>query len=74
MPTSASPVELPLDELERYAVRPFGVAITPDKSRIFVTCGGSEKVTVIDVPRLLRYVHAHPGSHVQTISPRAPTT
>ncbi|WP_162601659.1 beta-propeller fold lactonase family protein [Occallatibacter savannae] len=65
------PVELPLDELERYSVRPFGVAITPDKSRLFVTCGGSEEVTVIDVPRMLRYVHAHPGSHATDLSASA---
>jgi YVTN family beta-propeller protein len=30
------PVELPMDELERYASQPFGVAIAPDKSRIYV--------------------------------------
>ena len=54
------PVEVPLDELERYASRPFGVAIAPDKSRIYVTCGGSEMVTVIDVARLLRFIHARP--------------
>jgi YVTN family beta-propeller protein len=54
------PVEVPLDELERYASRPFGVAIAPDKSRIYVTSGGSEMVTVIDVPRLLRFIHARP--------------
>ena len=65
------PVEIPLDELERYASRPFGVAITPDKSRIFVSCGGSEMVTVIDVPRLLRYARAHPGSNVQDLSASA---
>ena len=62
------PVEVPLDELERYAARPFGVAITPDKSRIFVTCGGSEAVVVIDVQRLLRYVRTHPGPHAQDLS------
>jgi YVTN family beta-propeller protein len=62
------PVEVPLDELERYAVRPFGVAISPDKSRIFVTCEGSEIVTVIDTGRLLQFVHAHPGSHAQDLS------
>jgi len=54
------PVEIPLDELERYASRPFGVAIAPDKSRIFVTCEGSEMVTVIDVQRLLHFIHARP--------------
>lgn len=65
------PVELPIDELERYAVRPFGIAITPDKSRIFVTCGGSEEVTVIDAPRLIRYIHAHPGSHAGDLAASA---
>jgi len=65
------PVEVPLDELERFAVRPFGVAITPDKSRIYVTCEGSESVTVIDVSRLLRYVHSHPGSNAQDLSASA---
>ncbi len=64
-------VEVPLDELERYAVRPFGIAITPDKSRMFITCGGSETVTVVDIPRLLRYVRAHPGSSAQDLSASA---
>ncbi len=40
----------------------------PDKSRIFVTCGGSEIVTVIDLPRLLRYLHTHPGPYAQDLS------
>lgn len=62
------PVEVPLDELERYATQPFGVAIAPDKSRIYVTHGGSEIVTVIDVPRLLEFVHAHPASFAQDLS------
>jgi YVTN family beta-propeller protein len=66
-----SPVEVPLDELERYAARPFGVAITPDKSRIFVSCSGSEIVLAIDVARLLRYVHAHPGPNVQDLGASA---
>jgi YVTN family beta-propeller protein len=54
------PIEVPLDEMERYASQPFGVAIAPDKSRIYVTVGGSESVVVIDVPRLLRFVHSRP--------------
>lgn len=61
-------VEVPLDELERYAAMPFGVAISPDKSRIYVTCGGSEMVTVIDVPRMLRFVRNHPGPLVHDLS------
>jgi len=60
------PVEVPLDELERYASRPFGVAIAPDKSRIYVTSSGSEMVTVLDVPRLMHFIHARP--HAQPVS------
>jgi YVTN family beta-propeller protein len=62
------PVEVPLDELERYAAQPFGVAIAPDKSRIYVTCSGSEMVTVIDVRRLLHFIHTHAGPYVQDLS------
>jgi YVTN family beta-propeller protein len=65
------PAELPLDELERYAARPFGVAISTDKSHIYVTCEGSEIVTVIDVQRALRFIHAQPGSSVQDLSASA---
>lgn len=65
------PVEVPLDELERYASQPFGVAIAPDKSHIYVTCGGSENVTVVDVPRLLRFIQMHPGPYVQDLSASA---
>jgi YVTN family beta-propeller protein len=54
------PVEIPLDELERYASQPFGVVISPDKSRIYVTIGGSENVAVIDIPRLMRFLQSHP--------------
>lgn len=66
------PVEIPLDELERYASRPFGVAIAPDKSRIYVTCEGSEMVAVVDVPRLMRFLHGRlrpeSGSFAQDLS------
>jgi YVTN family beta-propeller protein len=66
-----APVEVPLDELERYAARPFGVAISADKSRMYVTSGGSEIVTVIDVPRLLRYIHTHRAPFAQDLSASA---
>jgi YVTN family beta-propeller protein len=65
------PVEVPLDELERYASQPFGVAIAPDKSRIYITSGGSEVVTVVDVQRLLRFIHSHPAPFVQDLSASA---
>jgi len=64
-------VEVPLDELERYASQPFGVVIAPDKSHIYVSSGGSELVTVIDVPRLMRYIHAHPAPFVNDLSASA---
>ncbi|HKF47597.1 MAG TPA: beta-propeller fold lactonase family protein [Terracidiphilus sp.] len=65
------PVELPLDELERYASRPFGVAIAPDKSRIYVTCEGSESLVVIDVAHALRFIRTHNGPYVQDLSASA---
>ncbi|MGB8260040.1 MAG: hypothetical protein WCE75_06805 [Terracidiphilus sp.] len=54
------PVEIPLDELDRYATQPFGVVVTPDKTRLFVTLGGSEAVLSIDVQKLLAFVRTHP--------------
>ena len=66
-----NPVEVPLDELELYATQPFGVAIAPDKSRIYVSCGGSEMVTVVDVPRLLRFIHTHRAPYTQDLSASA---
>jgi YVTN family beta-propeller protein len=66
------PVEVPLDELDRYASQPFGVVIAPDKSRIYVTLAGSESVLAIDVPRLMRFIHAQrrptSGSFAQDLS------
>jgi YVTN family beta-propeller protein len=62
------PVEVPLDDLERYAVRPFGIAITPDKTGIFITCGGSEEVLVVDVTKLLRFVRTHRGPYTQDLA------
>jgi YVTN family beta-propeller protein len=66
-----SSVEVPLDELERYASQPFGVAMAPDKMRIYVTSGGSELVTVIDVPRLLHFIHTHAAPFVEDVSASA---
>ena len=51
--------------------RPFGVAITSDKSRMYVTSEGSEIVTVIDVPRLLRYIRTHRGPFAEDLSASA---
>jgi YVTN family beta-propeller protein len=64
-------VEVPLDELERFAARPFGVAITPDKSRLYVTSSGSEMVIGIDIPRLLNAVHSRRESLTEDLSASA---
>ncbi len=54
--------------MERYASLPFGVAIAPDKSRIYITSGGSEIVTVVDVPRLLNFIHTHAEPYALDLS------
>lgn len=48
-------IQVPIDELDRYFVMPFAVAITPDKSKIYVSTSGSDSVTVISVPELLKF-------------------
>lgn len=67
----SKPVEVPLDELDRYSARPFGVAIAPDKSRIYVTLSGSECVTVIDTKRMLAFLHAHSEPFAEDLSASA---
>ncbi|MGD0507002.1 MAG: beta-propeller fold lactonase family protein [Terriglobales bacterium] len=54
-------VQVPLDELERYFAVPFGVAIAPDKSKVFVSAAGSDNITVVNVPALLKFVRATPS-------------
>jgi YVTN family beta-propeller protein len=51
-------VQLPIDELERYFTPPFGVVIAPDKTAIYISTTGSDSVTVIDVARMLKFIHA----------------
>jgi len=50
-------VQIPIDELDRYYALPWGVAITSDKSKIFLTTAGSQSVTAIDTARLLKTIH-----------------
>ena len=64
-------VQIPIDELDRYYALPWGVAITPDKSKIFLTTAGSESVTVIDVHRLLRTVRERQHLFVNDLSASA---
>jgi YVTN family beta-propeller protein len=59
-PRVGQPVEIPLDELDRYASQPFGIVISPDARRMYVSIGGSECVLAIDVPRLLHFIGSRP--------------
>ncbi len=74
-PRIGEPIEVPLDEMDRYASQPFGAVISPDTQRIYVSIGGSESVLVIDIPRLLRFIHSHPrpasGSFANDLSASA---
>ena len=64
-------VQIPIDELDRYYALPWGVVITADKSKIFLTTAGSESVTAIDVPRLLKAVRARHQSFANDLSASA---
>ena len=62
------PIEVPLDELDRYYALPFGIAIAPDKSRIYITHGGSNAVTVLDTVRLMHYIRIRPEPFTEDLS------
>jgi YVTN family beta-propeller protein len=64
-------VQIPIDELDRYYALPWGIAITPDKAKIFLTTAGSASVTVIDVPHLLRTVKTRQGPFINDLSASA---
>ena len=52
------PVQVLIDELERYYTMPFGVVIAPDKTAAYISTTGANSVTVIDIRRLLQFVRA----------------
>jgi YVTN family beta-propeller protein len=64
-------VQIPLDELDRYYALPWAVAITPDKSKLFLTTAGAQSVTVIDVRRLLETVRTRSQPFVSDLSASA---
>jgi len=70
-PDAGGVVEVPIDELDRYFARPWGVAIAPDKSRLFVTTEGSDSITVIDIARLLEFVRTNQRSVANDLSASA---
>jgi len=64
-------VQVPIDELDRYYALPWAVAITSDKSKIYLTTAGSQSVTVIDVPRLMRTIQTRRKPFVNDLSASA---
>jgi YVTN family beta-propeller protein len=50
------PVQLLIDELDRYYSMPFGVAITPNAA--YVSTTGADSVTVIDTSKLAAFIHS----------------
>ena len=65
---AGEPVQLPIDELERYYTPPFAVAIAPDKSVVYISTTGSDSVTVIDVSRLLKFIHSLTPAQRKTVA------
>src|SRR4029077_2444220 len=61
-------LQIPIDELDRYYALPWGVAITPDKAKIFLTTAGSESVPVIDLHRLMTTVRPRRQPFVNDLS------
>lgn len=64
-------VEVPIDELETYFAVPFGVAIAPDKSKIFVASAGSNHISVINVTQLLKFAKANRRPFINDLSASA---
>jgi len=64
-------IQVPLDELDRYFAMPFAVAFTRDNSKLYVSTSGSDSVTVISVPQLLKFATAHRESIANDLSASA---
>jgi len=46
-------VQMPLDEIENYPSMPFGVAISTDQTRAYVSASGSNEVLILDFAKLI---------------------
>jgi len=57
---TAEVTQVPLDEVDAFFADPTGVAISPDGRYAFVSHGGVDKVSVLDLPALRRLVR-EPG-------------
>ncbi len=64
-------VQVPIDELDRYFAMPYAVAITPDKAKLYVSSAGAETITVIDIGKMIGYVHSAKGPIANDLSASA---
>ncbi len=67
----AAIVQLPLDELDRYFAMPFDLAITPEKSKLYVSSAGSGFITAISLPKLIAFARTAPKSVANDLSASA---
>jgi len=49
-------VQLLIDEPNAYYADPFGIVITPDSKRAFISCAGVDKITVIDIDSIRKLI------------------
>jgi YVTN family beta-propeller protein len=61
-------VQVPLDELDRYFTPPFAIAMAPDKSEAYISTTGSDSVTVIDIPKMLKFIRAATPAQRRTLA------
>jgi YVTN family beta-propeller protein len=61
-------IDVPLDELDRYYALPFGVAITPDKSKIYISSAGADLISVVETARVKKFAADHKGSFANDLS------
>jgi YVTN family beta-propeller protein len=61
-------LDVPLDELDRYFAMPYGVAITPDKSKIYVSSAGADVVSVLETARVKKYAADRKGPFANDLS------
>lgn len=49
----AGVVQMPLDQMDTFPSQPFGVVISPDQTRAYVSASGSNEVLILDLAKLV---------------------
>jgi YVTN family beta-propeller protein len=55
-------VQVPIDDVDRFYADPSDVVVTPDGQTAFVSHGGVDTISVVDVPALRRLIAATPAA------------